>query len=494
MKYKFLNPLKIKVNTRISEEDNFIDVSGEVWSFYDGGVKRVINWHNFELNPYFKEIAKGFISNRLQIKSLRTVYGNDMYIFTVISTILNPKEEIWSNEDFITIAKGILLRGLKHYFSFISFYSWCLNHGIDNFSNKTLKEIKNINKEISTPYSKALLYPNYLTQNDEVNIINHLNVMYKSKNYIEIRNAVILNISFELGLRPIQIYSIDKNDFDYIETEDGDTKFFTLNILMAKKTSNTAFQYKKRSISDKLGKQIKRLISFKENIKSIEDTNGIFLKIAKYSTFKRLNTKDITKIISNELKKIGFKKGEGATLLRHHLAQSLADQGTPAEMIAEILGHNSTVPARAYISATPEIATIKTKALGKNETYNNIMDMLNTGNIIEKVNSNPKQWVKGMVGDQYIGGIGSCGLAENTFCAKNPVYACYNCEKFHPFIDGKHEEVKMNLENKAQYFLDIASSGMDLEHNRSVLQLETIIKSVDVVIEKCNNLKKSNLV
>ena len=94
-----------------------------------------------------------------------------------------------------------------------------------------------------------------------------------------------------------------------------------------------------------------------------------------------------------------------------------------------------------------------------------------------------------MVGNQYIGGVGACGLPEDTACPKNPVYACYTCAKFHPFRDGTHQEVKSGLQKQAQYFIDIAEKAMDLGHNRTFLQLERTIEAVDAVIQRIESEK-----
>jgi hypothetical protein len=112
------------------------------------------------------------------------------------------------------------------------------------------------------------------------------------------------------------------------------------------------------------------------------------------------------------------------------------------------------------------------------------MSMLMTGQIIERETVGRGAWVQGMVGAQYIGGIGACGLPEHTACPKNPVYACYTCAKFHPFRDGTHQEVKEGLQKQAQYFIDIAEKAMALEHNRTFIQLERTIEAVDAVIQR----------
>jgi len=42
----------------------------------------------------------------------------------------------------------------------------------------------------------------------------------------------------------------------------------------------------------------------------------------------------------------------------------------------------------------------------------------------------------------------------------------------------------LSLQKQAQYFIDIAEKAMDLEHNRTFLQLERTIEAVDTVIQR----------
>lgn len=286
--------------------------------------------------------------------------------------------------------------------------------------------------------------------------------------------------------RPIQLHSISVEDLEVVDSANKKERYFSLWLPMAKKRNTNDIEKRYRKITAALGEKIELLVQENKRLCGEASHIPLFIKPLRVKNKDgdsgRLSTRDISGIICEVLQSKGFKKGDGATLLRHHLAQSLADQGASAETIAEILGHNSTLPARAYIAATPAIATIKTRALGKNKTYENIMSMLLTGKIIEKERAGKGKWVKGMVGSQYIGGIGDCGLTENTACPKNPVYACYTCAQFHPFRDGTHQEVKESLQKQVQYFIDIAEAAMDLQHNRTYLQLERTIEAVDAVI------------
>ena len=241
---------------------------------------------------------------------------------------------------------------------------------------------------------------------------------------------------------------------------------------MAKKIASDNIEKRIRAISLFLGQMIELMIYISPDTKCsamLLDNNG-----------ERLTGTAIRMIVQKE------SEGYTSTDFRHNLAQGLADQGAAAEIISEILGHNSTVPARAYIAATPKIAEIKTKALAKNDTYKTIMKMMLTGDIISSEGVKKSKSVKGVVGFQYIGNIGLCGLEMNTPCPKNPVYSCYTCKKFNPFKDGNHDEVKSSLEKQVQLFINKSEQFNELSSNRAVIQLEQTISAVAAVIERIN--------
>lgn len=176
--------------------------------------------------------------------------------------------------------------------------------------------------------------------------------------------------------------------------------------------------------------------------------------------------------------------GGNSTLLRHNMAQKLADQGTPGDLISDLLDHSTKVAAGHYVAATPEIGRIKARALGRNSTYIDLMAQLTGSPINRAVITDARQIVKGVIATQYIGNIGACGLDPNTACEKNPIYSCYTCKKFHPFINGDHADVVQALRTEIQVLLD---QSIDLPENKVVLQLERTIEYAEHTAAICSS-------
>ncbi len=483
--YIFHNPGYVKVRKRVDEQSDIIRTDSNVWYWEDCGRKGEINWDSLPITNEFKEILKGYLFHRIQSRSLSTIITHDRAFINFISTITTKENFPWTKETVVYIMTEAVGKERNISIAFRKFYDWCVKMNINGFTKTILSSLKEEKISLFQPYKNIFLNPIYLTVEDENSILKYLDTEINNIDYITQRNQSILQLVFELGPRSSQIHSIEQTDLKIeISSLDENQAFYSIELSMAKKIGNLTIEKRGRKITARLGRKLERLIDRTNKDFNSRNNKAVFINPDSKS---RLSSKEISDIVVLQLNSLNLSKNLTITSLRHHLAQSLADQGASAEVIAEILGHNSTLPARAYIASTPEIAKIKTKALGKNSTYANINKMLMTGKIIEKKNSPRERWVNGMVGSQYIGGIGSCGLSENTACPKNPVYSCYTCNKFHPFKDGPHEEVKTGLQKQAQLFIDIAEKSMTLEHNRPVIQLERTIESVNEVITRINN-------
>ncbi|OCA72580.1 hypothetical protein BBI01_07245 [Chryseobacterium artocarpi] len=251
---------------------------------------------------------------------------------------------------------------------------------------------------------------------------------------------------------------------------------------MSKKLGQITNGKRIRRISSILGKELELLIS--ETKKVSPPTNAMF--VTSYNNHVRCPCHIINRILLESFSFVNL----GSIELRHHLAQSFADDGAPIEIIAEILGHNTLIASKAYIKATPKIVEIKTKALGKFEPYHKIINMLLTGEIINKPQSIEKNWVQGIVGMEYIGEIGKCNLQQ--ICPKNPIYSCYTCKKFHPFKNGDHHKVLEALEKHVQLFIDIGLKRNDIKNNRTIIQLRETITAVKTVIQIISQNEQAN--
>lgn len=476
--YEFKGSAHVAIRTRTNDQPRFVDTRLNVWTWYDGGKAMKIDWDALHLNPELVQIAKAFVAYALEKYAPITAFKASGVFGRLAESDISDKFPWTRLEVVITISNWAKFRESTIFFR--TFYRWALNRGILGFDKETYLALKDIKTRRLDPYERIFLSQSGLDPDEEVRLLQRIERDIQIEDWNEAQVNMMLHLSFELGPRSIQLHSLDIADFEFIESTEHDT-YYTLWLPMAKKVGQRRPERRPRKITIRLGEKISRHISEIQR-RFGDDCEPLFVN----PLGKRLSVTKIIVGLKYELNEAGIDKSNQVTmLLRHHLGQGLADQGTPADMIAELLGHNSTVAARAYVTATPNITRIKEKALGKSPAYQSIMRSLLTGEVVQRRNTADERAIRGVIDTQYIGDIGACALPVDTHCPYNPVYACYTCKKFHPFADGRHEQVKEALQRETQRFIDMAEQAGDLIHNRPLAQHQATILAVSATIERC---------
>lgn len=474
--FKFRRNDVIPIPIITNEDSGKLNLSKSLWCVYYGGDQITINWNNLHTKGEWFELFKAFIAHRFETTSPRTVY-KDIRMISDLDTI-NTHTSLYQQIDLCTYMEPLLSSDHNYYYSFKAFIRYCLDKQI-SFDKQVFKEaLKNL---VLNPSTKKSSYSNLQEYHHSIdhNLIDvFARELYgKPKNFNSRLSTSLFLIAYELGLRSIQIHALNIEDL-IIHKSDSEI-YYSLNVSSVKKRNQLQPVKRKLAITAQLGELLYTFISNRK-----DPTGALFMA----SLHSRLLSREISSLINQKLSSIGIdvKGFQGKSILRHHLAQSMADQGSPAELISNMLGHSSLVAAKAYIANTPDIAEIKTRALGKSKRFSQILNMLNTGTAINKDELELDRAVFGVVGHNYIGGIGGCDLENKTPCPKNPIYSCYTCQKFHPFSDGDHSRVLKSLRMEAQEFLDHASRKNNTKFNRTIEQLEFTIESVE---HKINELK-----
>lgn len=476
--YAFEGPAQVAIRTRTTDQPRYVDTRLPVWTWYDGGLAMKIDWAALQLNSELIEIGKGFMAYALEKYAPRTaVMFADTLRFLSSTNLATGLP--WDTHQLVTALEE-LKKTRAVLIAFRRLYRWAMDRGINGFDPITYLKIKDVKSDRVDPYARIFLSQSGLDLDEEVRLLKRIEREFSPISWEEAQFNIVLHLGFELAPRSIQFHSLDIADFEFIESADHE-RYYTLWLPMAKKVGQRRPERRPRKVTSRLGEKISRHISEIQR-QFGSDCGPLFVS----PNGKRLSVNEIGIGLKHELREAGIDKPNQVTiLLRHHLGQGLADQGTPADMIAELLGHNSTVAARAYVTATPNIARIKEKALGKSPAYQRIMRSLLTGEVVQRRDTVAERAIRGVIDTQYFGDIGACALPVHTHCPYNPVYACYTCKKFHPFADGRHEQVKEALQREAQRFIDMAEQAGDLIHNRPLAQHQTTILAVSATIERC---------
>lgn len=476
--YVFEGPALVAIRTRTTDQPKYVDTRLPIWTWYDGGLAMTIDWAELHLNPDIMQIAKAFVAYALEKYAPVTAFKASGVFGRLAESEISCKFP-WTRQEVVTVVTT-WTKSRESVIFFRTFYRWALGRGILGFDKETYLALKEIKTNRVDPYERIFLSQSGLAFDEEIRLLKRIERDLSSDSWEEFQLNIILHLGFELAPRSIQFHSLDVTDFEFIESA-GHEKYYTLWLPMAKKVGQHRLERRPRKITTRLGEKISRhVLEIQRRFGS--DCGPLFVN----PCGRRLSVIEIGSGLKHELREAGIDRPNQVTmLLRHHLGQGLADQGTPADMIAELLGHNSTVAARAYVTATPNIARVKEKALGKSPAYQRIMRSLLTGEIVQRRDTAPERAVRGVIDTQYIGDIGACALPVHTYCPYNPIYACYTCKKFHPFADGRHEQVKDALQREAQRFIDMAELTGDLIHNRPLAQHQTTILAVSATIERC---------
>ena len=490
--YNYLPPNKIRLKYYTDDDTHFINPRDVKWQFRYLGRKITINFNKCSDLPLFlQNLVKNFLVDRTSNHAPSTVNKYfDFFSSTYFLTLTDLKLP-----SILTLYYNLFKLdsiNVKSSFSsaLIEFYRWGLNKKIVYFKQGILFIIEDLPIERRNSYDSIYLNQNYISPSDEAIIVQSLkenvakctpllsNISLKDTEYSFLKDTIILLISYELAPRAAQIHLMNIDDFEVINAKDK--SFYQVRIPIIKQGYNKVVYTDFRPVSERLGILIESYIKYTHLFKTMSsESEPLFYDD---SLNNRINDHSLSSIFLRHHIPYSF------TDMRHHLAQSLADQGAPAEVISERMGHVTLTAAKAYIAATPKIAEIKNKALGSNNTYQSIMHTLMTGEIISKKdNPSPDKVVQGSVGGagnmKYMAGIGACNYSG--FCPKNPMYSCYTCKKFNPFTEGPHKELLYVLRNEALTFIN---NTLDIAHSRPITQLEETIEAVQDVINRIEGM------
>lgn len=285
--------------------------------------------------------------------------------------------------------------------------------------------------------------------------------------YSDLLENAVISLCFETGLRPIQLYQLHDRD---LKTHND--HYFSITRPLVKNLNKST----KRGVDNiQVSRETGILI---QSLQSRRQGQGQLLR----DEYNELSSK-FNEIINSGLCRWGASQDIRFTTydFRHNVGHTLAMQGASAEEIAFVLGHNNTMVARHYISATPEIAKRKQLALGGNEFYQQMVGMIMTGEIV-----NADRWTKkeviGEVGSKLCTGIGGCAADS---CKYHPVHSCYSCKDYNPFLDGRHADVLDALREQASEVISASDAAGQIAENPAIHMLEGTIAQVKAVISRC---------
>lgn len=291
----------------------------------------------------------------------------------------------------------------------------------------------------------------------------------------ELLSACLLCISYQHGLRPIQIARINVQDLRLYEATDGKPIVHFL-----------AYHTKKRTAAQKrpFVRAIKREWAhlFVE-YRSRRLRGELCLCADEEPTHNKLfpiTIQDVWTAIGDAVESITGSR-RSVTDLRHSAAQRLADAGASLDEIAEFLGHSQSETSLVYFQATPTQASKINNALALSPIYTKVLHIAQNSHVQKSaLGSLPSDHqIGGVPHGIPIAGIGACTLGQS-LCSKSPVLSCYTCRKFIPVNDPDiHQEALNGLRSVVRFFFDECRGD---DQSPAFVQLKTTLQSIVTVI------------
>lgn len=277
-----------------------------------------------------------------------------------------------------------------------------------------------------------------------------------------LREACALTLSYQFGIRPVQISSIRIADVIIRD------KRVYVRILVAKQRDGSV-----QHISRRLKPEwVAPWIEFARRRPSV----GV-APHAHEKSFLGLPPERISSEISSLVERITGSRWTPNDF-RHSGAQRLADAGASHEEIQEYLMHATDGAANAYFTGSGAQAEKVNQAMGLSDIYSGVAEIARTGMIERTV-------LEALPEDRQIGGIphgfpvaglGACKVGQS-HCTKNPVLSCYGCRHFLPLNEPAiHDEVADGLRGVVRDFFDAAS---DVDASPAYGQLRRTIEAAD---------------
>jgi integrase len=313
---------------------------------------------------------------------------------------------------------------------------------------------------------------------------------------------VCIMLLLELGARPIQLQMLEEQDFHVMDGAAGQ-RFYSLDVPRAKQRTGRTLEKKRRKISPDAGQAIAQLIE--SNHRRYGD-RGPGMPIL--CSHRNQKTKKLTAPLKSRyllhMKASAFRgivkkyarqaalhtpRTDGALHLaairfRYTLGTRLAEQGTPAVIIAELLDHSTLECVQVYTKSTSNLVDQLNTALGHSEVYTETIDRF-----LGRLEPRPeraqlKEIIPGITPTRKnLGGLGICGA--NFLCHLFPPLSCYSCPKFIAWINGPHAQMLQELETFVQQLIECTGNPSD----RIPHQLREVMSALRAVIARIDELK-----
>jgi integrase len=463
--------------------------TGEVWDLHDPIDSRRLVWSQLQTAADIRDAVKAYLTHVIESQSPRSaarVFGNLKSLLSLIPALSSLEDLTYPKLE--GVLEQMRSKGSPWHFNHIRrWYRWCVDRAIPGCSEEVVRQLSQLSIP-SNPRGQAVMSrdPNTGPLDDHEYFLVRQAVKEGKGRLIE---RIPIMLLLETGARSAQLIMLEEQDFQVIRGDDGQS-FYSLTVPRAKQRIAGAPEKKQRRISPALGEAIEQLIE--ENHRIFGD-RGPQMPLLCSDQKPKLLTEPMKDRYGLYLRSLHFLKlVRGYPLqaqivsprtslllhltprrLRYTFGTRLAEQGAPAQMIAEMLDHSTLNHVSIYVKSTGAFVDRLNAALGGNDLYTAVIDRFLGKLTTRAEQEDPRRIIPGLTPTRKsLGGIGICGL--DSLCSLYPPLSCYVCPKFHAWTDGPHEEMLRELEAYVQQLTARSGNPSD----RIPHQLQNVIASL----------------
>jgi integrase len=292
----------------------------------------------------------------------------------------------------------------------------------------------------------------------------------------EVEGAVALAISYQHGMRPVQMLCLDVSHARFFRDASNDLAC-VLSFHAAKQSQGKEFE---------VLRQVRP-----EWVPLLARLHAQAIASGRNRLFRETHPTDLWLRAKAVCKRYGVSLTCTATMLRHTAAQTLADAGHSRSSIQAFLGHVNDQAARHYIRASFNQAELINTALGASKLYTSLLAISQGSFVSEEAlrEAEEDQQVGAVVGERLVAGVGLCKTGQDN-CAYNPVTSCYGCPKFMPSLDrGAHMEAIAGMREQVRIYLQ---QGVT-EETPAYRQLTRALSGAQQALAAIDHLQESSL-
>jgi integrase len=306
---------------------------------------------------------------------------------------------------------------------------------------------------------------------------------------------VCVMLLLELGARASQVLLLKERHLVTYRVAAGEV-FYALDVPRRKQGTVAGHESKRRRISGELGRTLEQLIE--RNHQQHGDRGpDMPLLCTSRNTYLRKVPDPMKKEYDLHLAGVAFDRhvtqfavksgiisprtrkplNLSALRFRYTLGTRLAEQGTPALLIAEMLDHSQISTVLVYVKSTSRAVERLDQALGGSREFATVIERF-LGKVACRTGMEAAESIiPGATPTlKDLGGIGTCGA--DFLCRLYPPLSCYSCPKFIAWRDGPHRQMLGELQRYAQLLGRRDGNPSD----RIPRQLDGVIQSIEELL------------